>query len=555
MTIDTLTLNRPQRRRVAWLGVAAPGDGRAVFEERGFEVVTLSAADLRNRVNLAPIGAVVFTQRAANLQAIADDLVDADARQLLDYDCRIIIRAFDRPDLHRLPLRIIATAAGRLDLLAVGLPPWEMHRLSRLRWSGQGEPPLPHVRVYGLNAQWSTIANFIMEHPPGAPPSPWPNLTIKVHGSKRHWRPGYEILLRRAFWDCTEVHLKPMDDGHSGVAVYCAHADLANGQLGRWLLPYFVKIGDRRKVFSEYLNYQDRVDPYIPFHLGPHLIADRCCLGASAGVIVGDFVEESESLVDCARDGRAGAAIACLFDRTLVGWHRSAQKERELSCQIANGFRELFPRMSADLQDRIDRAHALGATRDLGELRALFNCCDSTPVLVGPIHGDLHAGNVRVRATDAILIDFYRHQRGPLLYDAACLEASLLVEGFRDGRKYFRRSTPAHKLAQLDAEIREWMQSIESLYQDIPLQNAVEHPDPKHPTCWFHTCVRQIRRYAKEMEIGEHQYAGTLALALLTKATKDLGVPEPEASRRAAAYVFAERVLLQSFEGNGDYCI
>src|SRR5262249_39128276 len=162
-------------------------------------------------------------------------------------------------------------------------------------------------RVYGLNAKWRDIANFLVEHPPGPPPRPRETLTITVERKKKRWRRGYETLLRRAFWDCEKVHLQPMEDGRSGVAVYCAHAKPAAEQLGRWPLPYFVKIGDRRKIFSEYVNYQDRVDPCIPFHLGPHLIPDRCCLGANAGVIVGDFVEESESLVDCAREGRAGS--------------------------------------------------------------------------------------------------------------------------------------------------------------------------------------------------------------------------------------------------------
>ena len=82
-----------------------------------------------------------------------------------------------------------------------------------------------------------------------------------------------------------------------------------------------------------------------------------------------------------------------------------------------------FPHRIADR--RFDRAKQLGATLDLGALRTLFARCKDTPVLVGRTHGDLHAANVRVRATDAVVIDFYAHRDNqPLIFDAATLEAS-----------------------------------------------------------------------------------------------------------------------------------
>jgi len=99
----------------------------------------------------------------------------------------------------------------------------------------------------------------------------------------------------------------------------------------------------------------------------------------------------------------------------------------------------------------------------------------------------------------------------------------------------------------LDSEIREWVQSIETLYNDVPLVEPLKHPNPKNSSCWFHACVRQIRRYAQQMQSGENQFAAALALALLTKASKDLNAREPEDSRRAVAYVLAERVLVNTF--------
>jgi len=335
------------------------------------------------------------------------------------------------------------------------------------------------------------------------------------------------LLIQRAFWDCADINLVKTTEGHSGATVYHAHAELTAGVHGPWPQPYFVKIGKRAKILTEYTKYEQHVDPYIPFHLGPQLEPERCCLGATQGIIVGDFVEESEDLLDCACEGRAAAAIACLFDRTLQGWHRAARKD---GTSIAERFTQWFPKAIGN--DRFECARTLGAQRSLADLQTLFQRCDSKPVFVGPIHGDLHAANVRVRATDAIVIDFFRHGCNlPLLYDAACLEASLLVDGFRQDNR----------------DITEWMSSLRVLYDESLLDGTLPHVSPKNQSCWFHTCVRQIRRYARQWECRNLQYAGALGLALLQKAVKDKDALDLEGSRRAAAYVLAEQVLSIAF--------
>ena len=241
-------------------------------------------------------------------------------------------------------------------------------------------------------------------------------------------------------------------------------------------------------------------------------------------------------------------AITCLFNHTLSGWYRCAQEDRLDSSQLGKSFARRFPRMRKGMEARIERAQQLGATKTLDELRALFQKCESLPVLVGAIHGDLHAGNVRVRATDAIVIDFFAHEIGPLVYDAASLEASLLVDGFEDGERFVRSEMAEAAIQELDVRIKDWICSIETLYNHVPLRAMLMHPNPKNPSCWFHACVRQIRLFARQVEAGDYQYAAVLAVALLRKATKDLKAAEPEASRRAAAYVMAERVLLNTFQ-------
>jgi hypothetical protein len=557
MAIDRL-FNSERRMGVAWLGMEPPNDARQAFEERGYHVSECSSADLNNPAFLAGLAAVVFTQDRAKLRRIAEAL-EQHARKLLDFDCRIIVRPVVLRELNGLP--VITSTIDKLRLPTANLDIAEAEKIKKWQPTDEGEPPLPHVRIYDRGGQWPEIANFILEHQPG----PAPSLTLKIEPEsvKQDFQRGFELVVRRAFWDCTEVHMSKMIGGRSRVSVYLVYPELAKGHKGRlaqWPLPYFLKIGDRNDILREYVNYQDHVDPYIPFHLGPHLVDKRCCLGARVGAIVGDFVEESESLVECARSGRAGPALACLFNCTLAGWHRGAQEDRLESAQIGKSYLRRLPKSTPKhrlkMQQRLERARELGATKDLDELRRLCRRCISMPVLVGDIHGDLHARNVRVRKTDAIVIDFKAHGYGPLIADAASLEASLLVEGFDEGKKYVRKDMSGDELEELDRDIKEWLTTIRSLYDHVPLQELLIHPNPKNPSCWFHACVRQIRHFAHQMESGECQYAAILAVELLRKATKDLKTQEPEASRRAAAYVLAESVLVNTFECKlGDWCI
>jgi hypothetical protein len=521
-----MPINAPRRlvgrKQVVWFGCEPPADARKAFEDREFLIGPCKDEDLRTPAFLSGVSAVVFQQSADKPNQLAQSLRDHAAR-LLNYDCQVILRPGSR-QLSDAPV-ILENVLENLRLPRTGFADKSPEKPG-LQKAVEAIPPLPHVAFFPEAVSWQLIANIVADNPPG--PAPNLALTPTVDDVVKTLDPDAELLIRRAFWDCSDVHLVAMEGGRSGVRVYRAYAELSGGLHAQWPQPHFVKIGTRSKILAEYEMYEQQVDPYIPFHLGPHLIRERCCLGANEGVLVGDFVEESESLRDCASQGRAAMAIACLFDRTLLGWHR---RWEEVQTPLSRGLTPRFPRRHRISDGRFSRARALGATRNLDELRMLFELCNSVPVLVGPIHGDLHAANVRVRATDAIVIDFCAHQDFPLVYDAASLEASLLVEGFADDKR----------------DIGEWLGSVAQLYEDPIMDGTFPHPNPKDRSCWFHACVRQIRRYARQWECADNQYAGALAVALLTKAVKDKSAPEPEASRRAAAYVLAERVLVSTF--------
>jgi len=255
--------------------------------------------------------------------------------------------------------------------------------------------------------------------------------------------------------------------------------------------------------------------------LGPHLIPERCFLGAYEGIVVTDFVEESEGLVDCAMAGRAAAAIAGLFNRTLHGWHRDAEvKDAPL--------RRFLPARETMPRERFTLARELGAELPQTKLEQLFGRLRSTKVLVGPIHGDLNAGNILVRGGDSVVIDFSKHEpEGAVLCDPAALEASLLVAGF----------------AKDEREVAAWLHSVGPAYERAALLSTPPYVDPDSRSCWFFECVRQIRRYARQVELNDGQYAAALAAALLKLACKDMRLGEREEASRAAAYVLAEKIM------------
>ena len=367
---------------------------------------------------------------------------------------------------------------------------------------------------------WKAIAREIIPNPSGRAP----RLDLRIESDNVKLEPDCKLLIQRAFHDCQDVHLFPMLDGMSGVLVFRATATLSPGVH----LQYFVKLGDRNEIFTEYFNYVENVRPFIPFHLGPHLDYDRCCLGSDKGIIVGDFVNESESLHNCACDGRATHAIASLFNQTLSGWYLQAKQD---SRSISTLLTPLFPKTIHP--NRFNSAKKLGAKKKLEELLEVIEKIHSSPVLVGPIHGDLHAKNVLVRTTEAIVIDFHKFSKNyPLVYDAACLEVGLLVDGFAQDKK---RAT------------KTWLKTVKPLYCTTNLYIVPACDHPKNPSSWFYNSVRQIRIHARQMEREENQYAIALVVALLKKACKDIEVTLKEEGRRASAYYFAEQILVNIF--------
>jgi hypothetical protein len=248
----------------------------------------------------------------------------------------------------------------------------------------------------------------------------------------------------------------------------------------------------------------------------------------------------AETLRDCVRDGRGVHVIGNLFNQTLISWRRAAEVQQRLLWDFLEKHlreRSIIP------EHRQPLVKAYGGERTLGELKVFMSqACASQPILIGMIHGDLHATNVLVRMNDAVIIDLERISADqPLLLDAASLEGGLFVDGFvgdpRSAKKVLDSITPLYTATALE--------------QDDHYCNAADR------SAWFVDSVRQIRMQARQMERQRHQYGWTLAAVLLKKACNPDKLPENMGGTastyamltrehvRAMAFVVAEKIILE----------
>lgn len=505
----------------------------------GYKLYRFDESSLPESGKLATTVAVVFRQAPEKLRRVLEQL-QRYAATLLWHDCRVFVQPVPAlPGANGPAFReMIVSALNTFKLPPSGLK--EDDRKEFGTWFEElGAPPLtPCVHVVERPGTWSDVAVLLRNNPAGVPPRY--ELAIDVidpDGQRLALTPEQDVLVRRAFWNCASVRLAGLRNGLSGVLTFRAFAHLLQGAVGStWPYMYFVKIGKRAKISKEFLAYQANALENIPYHLGPRLRLDRCALGHDQGIIVSDYVNGAEPLKDCAKDGRAVPVIANLFNSTLWAWRNGAESEQT---PLQEYLGDQIPlNIPAHRKPLID---AYGASKSPEELKVLFMADNSQPVLVGVVHGDLHATNVLARGNDAIIIDFEKvGARAPLLQDMASLEGGLFVDGFVGDRRN-----------GLDL-----LKSVESLYKAAAFDGNVLPCHPSDGSTWFFDCVRQIRMQARQVERAPHQYALALAVALARKACNKEDfredrtrnpAPSCPLSRedvRALAYVLSERILV-----------
>jgi len=263
---------------------------------------------------------------------------------------------------------------------------------------------------------------------------------------------------------------------------------------------------------------------------------DQCNLGSTQGILVGDFVEGTESIRDSAPAGRGGHAIANLFDKTLGAWRKQANlnPNRNLGDFLEKKWLKDDGSEISLPPSRAAIVSQLGCETDVRRLRAIFTRLSTSHAITGPAHGDLHATNILVRNGDAIIIDFEKMEdEFPLLYDPASLEGGLLVESFGRDRR-------------IRDNAKELLDSISSLYTWKTLIGFVTPCHAANSSSWFFDCVGQIRTLSRYAEQCEGQYALVLAICLIRKGCNshifgDLAYE----NLRAISFVLGHAILTQ----------
>lgn len=518
----------PERKKIICFGDEPPAELQPAFKVRGYEIVRSTEINLLDLANLTDVDSIVIAVDESSLSSILT-ILEQHAVNCLNYGCNIYVVVPISKRMGGKAREVVLNAIRGCKLAPANVERGEWETFSDDFKDPEQVSLIPYVYVCDAATTWFDLAKYIQNNPAAKSPKVESTLPIVARDSSGKpiaLSPVMELLLRRAFWDCRSIDLVKMDDGLSGVSVFRAFTELEKGMLGAAPYRSFVKIGSRKKVVAEFLSYQSAALMYVPFHLGPRLTLDRCCLGANDGIIVGDYVDEAEQLRKCASDGRAIHAIANLFSKTLRTWQDLSKEDKTV--ELTRLLLEIIPFPSAIPPHRAQFVSDLGARQTPAQLNARFMARKSSPVRVGPVHGDLHATNVLVRGADAIVIDFEKAQPNrPLLYDLASLEAGLLVDGFRRDKR----------------SAREILDSVRDLYSGGVHLGSGTTCHPRNDSRWFYDCVRQIRMHAAQLECKGGQYATALALCLVKKACNPEQFDDRRQELRAIAYCMAEIVL------------
>lgn len=369
------------------------------------------------------------------------------------------------------------------------------------------------------------LAESIARHSAGLRPRM--DLKIVVADEREPIRKVDVPLFQRAFHRCREVTLVELTGGRSAARVFAAHMTVEGSDAGVWPQPAFVKLDGSDKVAREYANYRNYAERFIPFGLRPNI--QNLVAGAERSLLVGDFVDRSESLWDLAQREVAAQAVTSLIDETLRGWHDQGYASDPVSGSLAVAMRDAgLWNPEAIKASYVEKAFEAGLSVTPPDLMATLSSTRQT-WRCAPVHGDLHGENVRVRNGQAILIDLASVTKGPMTADLAALEAWLAFE-LPLGRDAGRFGDP------------EWSDEIDRLYAP----GAFRHPPgpcaPAATMRWMATIVRQLRTMGIAAQSCPTEYQTAVAVQLLRRCQWDDG-PAADRFRRGYGYRTAARLI------------
>jgi hypothetical protein len=485
------------RREVLWFGMEPPEEVRREFEQRNLNIRHCENIET---VELATACSAVFWFGADVPQTVVS-LARRHVRAMVDYKVRVDLVASDD------------AALGRLQSLA-------------------GEI----LGIAGVVARTDPPAHALAEAAARHDAGPKPRMDLKIERAHNMEpvRDADRALFQRAFAHCSSITLVELTGGRSDARVFAVHMTVATSNAGVWPQPEFAKLDRRDKIALEYSNYREYADRFIPFGLRPNI--HDMIVGAERSLLVGNFVDRSESLWDLARRNLAAQAVTSLIEETLCGWRDQAYANDPVDGAVATAMagicnpknvNSLYP--EASLRDGV----TVGPNEIWEQLSAL-----KQQYRLAPAHGDLHGENVRVRNGQAILIDLASVVRdAPLTVDLAALET------------WFAFQMPP-ECQPHEYEDLAWWTEIERLYAPSAF---IHPPGPCEPTskhCWMSTVVRQLRRMGIAAQSCGTEYQAAVAVHLLRRCQWDDGMAA-DRYRRTKGYVVAAR-LAEDLKGRSN---
>ena len=321
-----------------------------------------------------------------------------------------------------------------------------------------------------------------------------------------------EVLLRRAFWDCDIVRLKEQKEGRSAARVFRVHARRENQQPPGYLLPFLVKIDVKKEIEKEVANYNRFVDGHIPFTQRPNLNPQRTVSGPTRAVMVSDFVDEAQSLVEVCRRPEARGVLYSLFDDALRSWRRDAfvGSSSPPTLPITTYLEEAVKQK--EIRPAVIReAKSFGCKAQPSDLLARLHAVSAHPYRIATIHGDLHPGNVMVRRQEAILIDFASvWESRPIIADLACLEVAACFTIAPEG-------TTKNAKEVIRLAFSKWKSELKALFACSCLQQVPPLQEPG-PNDWLWNLCRQTRSMAAQAQASNAAYACALVIYLMRRA-------------------------------------
>lgn len=407
----------------------------------------------------------------------------------------------------------------RVDIVAEGDAAMGRVQAALARFAG-----LPGV-FFHTSPEPHRLAEAIARHDAG--PVPRLDLEIAVEGGREELRKNDEILFQRAFAHCREIRLVQLAGGRSDARVFAVHMVVEGSNAGVWPQPAFAKLDRRDKIEREYANYRDYAARFIPFLMRPNIETLVC--GSDRSLLVGNFVDHSESLRALAERGLAGPAITALFKEALAGWSDQAFAGEPLTGSIAEAMRIAGiwdPERIAD--EYVERAAEHGVLQTPADLHAALKGLDQR-YRMAPVHGDLHGENVRVRGSHAILIDLSSVCRAPGCTDLAALETWFAFElASGDDPERYRDD--------------QWKAVVDRLYAPAAFIDAVAPCRPTDARAWMATAVKHIRELARATPCCPGEYQTAVAVQLLRRCQWNDGPPGDRA-RRAHGYRLAAALV------------